>query len=81
MPAAAKAALRNRLGALQRRVLDNQKAAAAANKAQATAAAVEAADSSAAAGQKHVALCLEVRALVWVCLKRALTADCNEMLR
>lgn len=81
LPAAAKAALRNRLGALQRRVLDDQKAAAAANKVQATAAAVEAADSSAAAGQKHVALRLEVRALLWVCLHRALTADCKEMLR
>ena len=81
LPAAAKAALRNRLAALQKRVLEDQKAAAAANKAQATAAAVEAADSSAAAGQKHVVLQLEVRALVWVCLQRALTADCKETLR
>ena len=63
LPAAAKAALRNRLAALQKRVLEDQKAAAAANKAQATAAAVIAADSSAAAGRKHVVLQLEVRAL------------------
>jgi len=39
LPAAAKAALRNRLTGLQKRVLDDQKAAAAANKAQATSAA------------------------------------------
>ena len=71
LPAAAKAALRNRLAALQKRVLEDQKAAAAANKAQATTTAVKAADSSAAAGQKHVVLRLEVRALVWVCLQLA----------
>ena len=60
LPAAAKAALRNRLAGLQKRVLDDQKAAAAANKAQATSAAVEAADSAAAAGRKHVVLELKV---------------------
>lgn len=62
LPAAAKSALRNRLAALQKRVLDEQKAAAAANKAQATSAAVEAADGAAAAGHKHVVLQLEVYA-------------------
>ena len=61
LPAAAKAALRNRLAGLQKRVLDDQKAAAAANKTQATSAAVEAADSAAAAGHKFVVLQLKVR--------------------
>ena len=60
LPAAAKAALRNRLAGLQKRVLDDQKAAAAANKAQATSAAVDAADSAAAAGRKHIVLELKV---------------------
>lgn len=60
LPAAAKAALRNRLAGLQRRVLEEQKAAAAANKAQATSAAVEVADSAAAAGQRFVVLQLQV---------------------
>ncbi len=60
LPAAAKAALRNRLAGLQRRVLDEQKAAAAANKAQATSAAVEVADDAAAAGQRFVVLQLQV---------------------
>ena len=60
LPAAAKAALRNRLARLQKRVLEEQKAAAAANKAQATSAAVEVADSAAAAGQKFVVLQLQV---------------------
>ena len=60
LPAAAKAALRNRLASLQRRVLDEQKAAAAANKAQATSAAVEVADDAAAAGQRFVVLQLQV---------------------
>ena len=78
LPAAAKAALRNRLAALQKRVLEDQKAAAAANKAQATATAVKAADSSAAAGRKHVVLRLEVRALIWVCLQFASTTGCME---
>ena len=53
-------------------MLEDQKAAAAANKAQATAAAVEAADSSAAAGQKHVALRLEVGVFVWVLSEQGL---------
>ncbi len=61
LPAAAKAALRNRLTGLQKRVLDDQKAAAAANKAQATSAAVDAADSAAAADHKFVVLQLKVR--------------------
>ena len=60
LPAAAKAALRNRLAGLQKRVLEEQKAAAAANKAQATSAAVEVADSAVAAGQKFCVLQLQV---------------------
>ena len=60
LPAAAKAALRDRLAGLQKRVLEEQKAAAAANKAQATSAAVEIANSAAAAGQKFVVLQLQV---------------------
>jgi alanyl-tRNA synthetase len=60
VPAAAKAALRGKLAALQKRVLEDQKAAAADNKARATAAAVAAADAAAAAGQKYVVVQLEI---------------------
>lgn len=60
VPAAAKAALRTKLAAVQKRVLEDQKAAAAANKARATAAAVAAADAAVAAGQKFVVVQLEI---------------------
>lgn len=61
LPAAAKAALRTKLGTLQKRVAEEMKAAAAANKARASSAAVQAADSAVAAGATFVVLQLEAR--------------------
>ncbi len=61
LPAAAKAALRAKLGTLQKRVAEDMKAAAAANKARASSAAVQAADSAVAAGDSFAVLQLEVR--------------------
>lgn len=60
IPAATKSALRSSLAALQKTLLDQQKAAGAANKARATATAVEVANAAAAAGQKFVVAQLEV---------------------
>lgn len=54
IPAPDKAALRDEMGALARRVVEFQKAAAAANKALATEKAVAAADAAAAAGKAFV---------------------------
>lgn len=52
IPAAQKASLRDQLAALQKRVLEGQKKASAANKQRATQAAVADADAAVAAGQK-----------------------------
>jgi len=52
IPAAQKAALRDQLASLQKRVLEGQKKAAAANKQRATQAAVADADKAVTAGQK-----------------------------
>ncbi|CAL8468182.1 g7721 [Coccomyxa elongata] len=60
IPAATKAKLREALAVLQKALLEQQKAAGAANKARATAVAVEAADAAAAAGRKFVVVQLEV---------------------
>ncbi|KXZ50323.1 hypothetical protein GPECTOR_17g962 [Gonium pectorale] len=60
IPAADKAGLRDELAALGRRVVEYQKAAAAANKALATQKAVEAADAAVAAGKPYVAARLDV---------------------
>ncbi|KAG2427688.1 hypothetical protein HYH02_014520, partial [Chlamydomonas schloesseri] len=60
IPAPDKAALRDELAALGRRVVEFQKAAAAANKALATAKAVAAADEAAAAGKAFVVARLDV---------------------
>jgi hypothetical protein len=60
VPAAAKASLRTKLAALQKRVLEDQKAAAAANKARGTASAVAAADAAVAAGHKFVVVQLQI---------------------
>ena len=60
LPAVAKGALRTRLVALQKRVYEEQKAAAAANKARAASAAIDAADAAVAAGRKFAIMQLEV---------------------
>ena len=60
LPAAAKGALRTKLAALQKRVLEEMKAAAAANKARASSAALEAADLALAAGHKFAVMQLQV---------------------
>ena len=60
LPAAAKAALRTKLATLQKRVLEEMKAAAAANKARASSAALEAAGKALVAGHKFAVMQLEV---------------------
>lgn len=64
IPAATKAKLREALAVLQKALLEQQKAAGAANKGRATAVAVEAADAAAAAGRKFAVVQLEVRCLL-----------------
>lgn len=60
IPAAQKAALRDQLAALQKRVLEGQKKASAANKQRATQAAVADADAAVAAGQKFGVIRVDV---------------------
>jgi alanyl-tRNA synthetase len=60
-PAAAKAAIRDRIAALTKRCLEAAKAAAAANKEAAAAAAMAAADAAVDAGKAFVVLQLQVR--------------------
>jgi hypothetical protein len=60
-PAAAKAAIRDRIAALTKRCLEAAKAAAAANKEAAAAAAMAAADAAVEAGKSVVVLQLQVR--------------------
>lgn len=60
IPAAQKAALRDQMAALQKRVLEGQKKASAANKQRATQAAVADADAAVAAGQKFGVIRVDV---------------------
>ena len=60
IPAAQKASLRDQLAALQKRVLEGQKKASAANKQRATQAAVADADAAVAAGQKFGVIRVDV---------------------
>jgi alanyl-tRNA synthetase len=60
IPAAQKAALRDQLASLQKRVLEGQKKAAAANKQRATQAAVADADKAVSAGQKFGVMRVDV---------------------
>ena len=60
IPAAQKAFLRDQLAALQKRVLEGQKKASAANKQRATQAAVADADAAVAAGQKYGVMRVDV---------------------
>ena len=60
IPAAQKASLRDQLAALQKRVLEGQKKASAANKQRATQAAVADADAAVAAGQKFAVIRVDV---------------------
>ena len=60
IPAAQKAALRDQLASLQKRVLEGQKKAAAANKQRATQAAVADADNAVSAGQKFGVIRVDV---------------------
>ena len=60
IPAAQKSSLRDQLAALQKRVLEGQKKASAANKQRATQAAVADADSAVAAGQKFGVISVDV---------------------
>jgi hypothetical protein len=62
-PAAAKAAIRDRIAALTKRCLEAAKAAAAANKEAAAAAAMAAADAAVEAGKAFVVLQLQVSSL------------------
>ena len=60
IPAAQKASLRDQLAALQKRVLEGQKKASAANKQRATQAAVADADAAVAAGHKYGVMRVDV---------------------
>ncbi len=60
IPAAQKASLRDQLASLQKRVLEGQKKAAAANKQHATQTAVADADAAVAAGQKFGVMRVDV---------------------